>query len=196
MYHISCDKRSQRSCERICESTLALLGTKEFRKITIADACAASGVSRTTFYRLFDRIEDVLEYQCDLVFDRIAAKAVTAHVRTTKEFIILFLQEWLDQPELLHALAGGNLLYIVHQSRMKHDDPMQDILSDPSIPPEEIDYIANMQMALVSAILKTWQSHGEEESPEQVYDRVTGAIRVLAQHMPAARATLTQRAQP
>lgn len=63
MYHIKNDKRAQASTELICAGLLACMKEKPFARITITDVQRASTVSRSTFYRNFDCLEDVLALQ-------------------------------------------------------------------------------------------------------------------------------------
>ena len=66
MYHIKHDKRAQASTELICAGLLVCMKEKPFARITITDVQRASTVSRSTFYRNFDCLEDVLALLCDL----------------------------------------------------------------------------------------------------------------------------------
>lgn len=69
MYHIKEDKRAKASVELICDGLKRCLKEKSFESVTISDIQRVSGVSRSTFYRNFDRIEDVLALMCDRVFE-------------------------------------------------------------------------------------------------------------------------------
>lgn len=69
MYHIKEDKRAQASVELICGGLKRCLKEKSFESVTISDIQRVSGVSRSTFYRNFDRMEDVLALMCDRVFE-------------------------------------------------------------------------------------------------------------------------------
>ena len=71
MYHIKRDKRALASVELICAGLLRLMARKPFEKITITDLQKESTVSRSTFYRNFDCLEDVLELLCDRGFQTI-----------------------------------------------------------------------------------------------------------------------------
>lgn len=62
MYHIKNDKRCQKSAARIGEAFRTVLAGKQLSEITVTDIQKASGVGRSTFYRLFDNIDDVLLY--------------------------------------------------------------------------------------------------------------------------------------
>ena len=73
MYHIKHDKRAESSVELICTAVLELLETKPLGEITVSDVQRRSTVSRSTFYRNFDSLEDVLALLCDRGFDEIAS---------------------------------------------------------------------------------------------------------------------------
>ena len=73
MYHIKNDKRAQTSAELICAGLLACMREKPFARITITDVQRASTVSRSTFYRNFDGLEDVLALLCDRGFQTVFA---------------------------------------------------------------------------------------------------------------------------
>ncbi|MBQ9663528.1 MAG: TetR/AcrR family transcriptional regulator [Oscillospiraceae bacterium] len=47
----------------------ALLQEKEFKDISVSELCSKSGVSRQTFYSLFETKENILLYQLDLIND-------------------------------------------------------------------------------------------------------------------------------
>ena len=74
MYHIKNDKRAQTSAELICAGLLACMREKPFARITITDVQRASTVSRSTFYRNFDGLEDVLALLCDRGFQTVFAE--------------------------------------------------------------------------------------------------------------------------
>lgn len=69
MYHIKHDKRAKASVELICAGLMDCLSQKSFAEITISDIQRSSTVSRSTFYRNFDCLEDVLSLMCDMVFE-------------------------------------------------------------------------------------------------------------------------------
>ena len=60
MYHISKDKRALQSSELIYNGLLECIKKKPFDQISVSDLQKASGVARSTFYRAFDNISDVL----------------------------------------------------------------------------------------------------------------------------------------
>ena len=74
MYHIKEDPRQKKSADLITEGMLSLLCDSALppqKTPTIADICRQAGVSRATFYRLFDSPDDILSYYFDTIFDNI-----------------------------------------------------------------------------------------------------------------------------
>ena len=62
MYHIKNDKRCLKSAERIGDALRSMLDEKPLSDITVTDIQRLSETGRSTFYRLFDNIDDVLLY--------------------------------------------------------------------------------------------------------------------------------------
>lgn len=67
MYHIKTDKRSQTSASQIVQGLQECLKTTPLKAVTVSDIHRVTGISRATFYRLFDTPEDVLIYQLDQI---------------------------------------------------------------------------------------------------------------------------------
>ena len=53
--------RSHPTYDRICEAMLDLMETRPFEEVSVTELCARAGVSRTSFYRHFDGVYEVLQ---------------------------------------------------------------------------------------------------------------------------------------
>lgn len=107
MYHIKEDKRAKASVELICDGLKRCLKEKSFESVTISDIQRVSGVSRSTFYRNFDRIEDVLALMCDRVF----VEAFLSDYANISEAVF---RTWFRHQELIETIVGidrGDMLY-------------------------------------------------------------------------------------
>lgn len=71
MYHIKQDKRSLSTAQTIENGIYECLKNKPLQEVTISDIHHVTGISRATFYRLFDTIEDVLLYMCDQYIEEV-----------------------------------------------------------------------------------------------------------------------------
>ena len=99
MYHIKEDKRAKASVELICDGLKRCLKEKSFESVTISDIQRVSGVSRSTFYRNFDRIEDVLALMCDRVFE----EAFLSDYANISEAVF---RTWFRHQELIETIVG------------------------------------------------------------------------------------------
>ena len=93
MYHIKSDRRSQASANELARGLNVCLKSMPLSTITVSDLHRITGISRATFYRLFDTIEDVLVYQCDQmltkVLDSWAGKEAPNAYEATRATILL-----------------------------------------------------------------------------------------------------------
>ena len=105
MYHIKNDKRARASTELICAGLLACMKEKPFARITITDVQRASTVSRSTFYRNFDCLEDVLALLCDRGFQAVFSEynALPPEQRGSRAKAVF--QYWFRNSAVLEALV-------------------------------------------------------------------------------------------
>ena len=71
MYHIPNDKRAVSSADNLEKALYELLTTRDMNEISVTDLCHASGVSRATFYRLYDNPTDILRHGLDNTMETI-----------------------------------------------------------------------------------------------------------------------------
>lgn len=62
MYHVHPDKRTQRSAGKLSDALTKLLESTPLQKVTVSALCREARVARTTFYRSFDNLEDVISW--------------------------------------------------------------------------------------------------------------------------------------
>lgn len=60
--YCGCNGIAQSSQTRIAGAMLALLERKPFSALTVSELCREAGVSRPTYYSLFDSMEEVIRY--------------------------------------------------------------------------------------------------------------------------------------
>ena len=95
MYHISTDKRAQKSAALIWQGMEQYLQEKPFHKLRISDINQKSYVSRATFYRLFDSLQDVLVYQCDRIYSQLEKAFRSNEIQTKQDFFLLLIEKWM-----------------------------------------------------------------------------------------------------
>ena len=160
MYHIKEDKRAKASVELICGGLKRCLKEKSFESVTISDIQRISGVSRSTFYRNFDRMEDVLALMCDRVFE----EAFASDYSNISEAVF---RTWFRHADMIEAVVGidrGDMLYASLRrctSRMRSGLPEW----GDAVP---LDYLASIIASSMMGIMITWVERGKKESEEEL----------------------------
>ena len=168
MYHIKPEKRTRASAQLITEAVLRLLEEKTFEQITITDVQRASSVSRSTFYRAFDRLEDVLELLCDRGF----AEAFRLNEGTIPEAVFRY---WSRNSLVLETLVRIHRTDILYNSFRRSASELEEMraLADDQ---RQFDYFASIICSGMMGILTAWVEHGKTESADEGLQQVYGAI--------------------
>ena len=171
MYHIKQDKRAQASVELICEGLKQCLKEKSFENISISDIQRVSGVSRSTFYRNFDRIEDVLALMCDSVFQ----EAFGAGYANISEAVFRTWFRHADMIETVVSIGRGDMLY---ESLRRCSDHWRR-----GIPGRRdaalFDYLVSIISSSMMGIMITWVERGCRESEEELTNMILQSFKAM-----------------
>ena len=181
MYHIKSDRRSQSSAEEIVRGLEVCLKTKPLKSITVSDIHRVTGISRATFYRLFDTPEDVMRYQ----FTRMAESAIEKHGEgwevSPEKMLETAIELGMQNNEFLKAVVSNgrfDLLYLYTEQNFRMLDEKNAILP-PNLEPIQREYVlSQLSMAMV-AILITWTRNGRKETAAEVVQHLKGYAQVL-----------------
>lgn len=171
MYHIKEDKRAQASVELICGGLRRCLKEKSFESVTISDIQRVSGVSRSTFYRNFDRMEDVLALMCDRVFE----EAFASDYSNISEAVF---GTWFRHADMIEAVVGigrGDMLYASLRrctSRMRSGLPES---GDAAL----LDYLASIIASSMMGIMITWVERGRKENEEELKGMILQSFKAM-----------------
>mgnify|MGYP004702003515 CR=1 FL=1 len=166
----------QVSAGLIISGLTTCLKAKDFNSITITDVQHVSGVGRSTFYRLFDNLSDVLMYQTDQLF---AAMITEQRVRkdiTSEKLMAFFVHQWLENTVLLETLVASQREDILLAGFENSFIDLEDfLLPDGHLDSISSDYFISFVAAVVVAGLKTWIKRGKIDPPEVLLAQVRQA---------------------
>lgn len=160
MYHIKEDKRAEKSVELICAGLLACLGQKAFSQISISDIQRASTVSRSTFYRNFDSLDDVLALLCDRGFDEILRGSSGA-------VNLAAFHYWYEHGQLLEAILSSGKTAVFTDSLRRcivRAGNAASLFADDA----RFDYFVSTVAHVMLGILAAWVDRGKKESEEEL----------------------------
>ena len=182
MYHIKPDKRAQASAECIAAGLVHCLQTTPLHAVTVSDLHRASGVSRATFYRLFDTVEDVLQYRLDQMIRQAAGAAGQQQHDTTRQLVEAMVQTGMEHHDFLKLLVDNGRLDLLYRyaSQMFAVPALTRSLCPPDTTPLEQQYLVNQLAMSIVATLITWERNGRKETAAQITQYLRKYIQSVA----------------
>ena len=173
MYHISNDKRAHQSSEMVYEALKHLMAKSPFSEINVTDLVHEAKIGRSTFYRLFDAIEDVLHYKADEAYALCAQnmKRILLDKNNSglsRSFFLPFFRYWYYNFEIIELLIRAKKEDILKQSFKKMVD---DLRSEyPEVEVKNYNYFIEIRAAVSIAILSEWVKTNRQLSPEELFE--------------------------
>lgn len=180
MFHISDDARSRRSAGAVCRALEVLLADRRLSEVSVSALAAAAGVSRTTFYRLFDTTSDVVAYQCQLIVEEALDAAVHANRGSTASAAAVVIARWTEHRALLLALSEAGRLDIVGEVHRANAERARGVIGAVGLDDDAARLLVDVISALIPIAVTEWVRRGGAESPEEVAARVCRAVRMAA----------------
>ncbi len=171
MYHIKNDKRSQTSARLICEAMERLLDNKTADKISITELQKESTVSRATFYRLFDRTEDVVAYMYAMKVQEVYSKYNELDEEDRPSLLYYFIEKIMENWRLFESIyAAGDLsmLFRIHQEDMPEIFHLK--IGEGGIRRDLYDYYSAMLTGIIIGGLIAWIQHDRKETAQEIYE--------------------------
>jgi len=169
MYHIKNDKRQQESVLRLIKGLTECLQTKKMPDIGVSQLCEVSGVSRSTFYRLFDTPIDLLEYTSNLYVEKAISDYSEEVFKTEEDFIMYSLLYWKNHTDILEAATNCKRLDIIRKSFEAHSELLLPILEN-QFNEIEMAYVQAGAAGLITSLLSLWIERGRRETPAQLFE--------------------------
>lgn len=185
MYHISKDKRSAASAELIYKGLLDCIKKKPFEQITISDLQKASGVARSTFYRSFDNLSDVLYWKCDSCFEEVLGNYAPSDFLDEFDLALHYFRYWMSHSDILELLIQINRQDIIYACHMKNAELIHARYEDlPSVKLSNAEkkYFMSIRTGFTISILTAWLKGGCEETPDEIMEILRRQLMLLARH--------------
>lgn len=179
MYHITDDKRAFKSAELIYNGLLRCLDTKSFDRITISDIQRTTSVARTTFYRCFDNISDVLYWRCNQCFEE-ALTIITNSVPNEKNLIRHYFAYWASHSDILSLLVKINrqdIIYSCHLNTAKALEQKFGTLL--GLDSTNARYFISIRTGITIGVLKAWIDGGQKETCDELLKIIENQYKFL-----------------
>ena len=100
----------------LTKALLSLLEEKKLNEITISELCSKAGLSRLSFYRNYDSMEEIIREHLSGITDSFLT-ASSANFRTTprEKFITLLFEHMYGIKDLVSLLIDNNLSHLLKE---------------------------------------------------------------------------------
>ena len=181
MYHIKNDQRAQRSAKTIYTTLASLMQEMPFERIRVRDIVLRGEIGRSTFYRNFDEIEDVLRMRCDHVFDELIAY-IMAHRQAAPYsgvggLLRPMLRYFYLHSDIIDLLLRANRIDILQESFRVRSRPIQvQFAQQMQASDEYIAYLAEVRLSVMIAIVTHWVKTGKRQAPDELADNLKAML--------------------
>lgn len=170
MYHIKSDKRSQASAAQIVRGLQECLKNTPLKAVTVSDIHRITGISRATFYRLFDTPEDVLVYQLDQMTENAVQAYQAGEELSAEELLEKTVNLGLQNHTFIKALVENgrhDLLFQYTEKSFRQLDARKQIFPAGMDQKEKNYVIAHLSMGMVASQI-TWARNGQKEAAKDI----------------------------
>lgn len=182
MYRIKNDQRALQSAEMLYDGLVKLMQEMPFDAIKVTDLVIASHVGRTTFYRHFDAIDDILRWRSDQTYDdmiQYVIEYVQNHGNPARVMLLKpVLQYFYLHSEIIELLIQANRLDIamasLNRAVMPHIAPaLASLANDEAF----LDYDMTIRIGIITNILVKWIADGKQPPPDELAGTLSRRIK-------------------
>jgi Transcriptional regulator len=180
MYHINEDQRSIQSKNMLYRALSEKLREKDFKSITIQEVVKSAQMGRSTFYRNFDHLEDVLLWKCDEAFqdlyrrilESISPRTVQAGVEKFP-FVLPFFRYWHADSEIIECLVAANRIDMIFSAFENTVKKLVLKLHPAALKlSPHFEYFLAFRSGAMIRILLQWIKQNKRLSPEELYQLI------------------------
>lgn len=171
-------KQKEQSRQMIEEALFALMGEKDYMKITVLEIVDRADVARRTFYRLYAHKEDVINCYFDRLCQEYQVKYAAMKSYDIRQIAAEYFSFWYRYREFLLLLHAHKLDYLLFD-RVSHVaiDVVKNRICDRELKEDkDLDYFVNYSAGGFLSLLYRWIRNGMKESPERYAKTVSRAV--------------------
>lgn len=177
MYHKNKDIRSQRSKEWIYQGLCKLIEKKPYKTITVTELITVAGVGRSTFYRNYDLIDDVIIERLDKEFSHFykyifeSNELVKFHL--SPQLFTPVFSYWQEDSQILELVIKADRLNLLNSIFMRYIDIIINKYGIFQMNRDELEYATVIISGIVQSVLVKWILDGKQLTPTQLTKIVT-----------------------
>lgn len=173
-----CNKTALSSQEQIADAFVDLLKHNSYSAISISGICKAAGVSRQTFYTLFESKENIILYELDRKHQFDPGQTCEKRCMDLKDLCREYSSYIIDKRDFLSLLVRNDIIYLMHECL--YDSFVSSPCFEPDRSEDYRSFIAEFIAGGLSGIAKMYVLRGRDMQESQlenlVYDLFSGRL--------------------
>lgn len=168
MFNRSKNPRVWRSLDKTATALFTLLREKDYGDITISEVCAKAGLTRKTFYRDFDSLDDVVDFA---VYARISEYIANPHPSSFQEYVYRFFAFCAERKEVLALFEKQHIYHLFVRSvatYLTESTYLKNLAISAGFNSENRDYFWKSLVQEECAFVEVWIQRGFRETPEEL----------------------------
>ena len=181
MYHIKDDKRSLQSSQWLFEALEQLMLEKRYSQIKVVDLVDKAKLGRSTFYRNFDNIDDVLRMKCDEKFQELKnyfKEYYKLDIPNNNSFLKPFLNYWYVNSSIIELIIKANRLDIIKESFSTMVNNYISLVPTPNpMLLNYSNYFIEIKLSVAIGILTEWIRNDKDISPDELSEIIISQLK-------------------
>ncbi|WP_212780171.1 TetR-like C-terminal domain-containing protein [Lactobacillus corticis] len=145
--------------------------------ISISQLTNEAQVGRSTFYRNFDELIDILTWKSDDSFSDVLKRYIDLPHNPEKMeylgFVRFIFNYWYNNSEVFEILISINRVDIIYKSFNRASPMVVEYMQEKGyyndeISPVERSYFLSMRISILIGTLSAWISGGKKEDPDEI----------------------------
>ncbi len=160
----------------ISNTLVELMKTRNYKSISISELCLASGVSRKTFYRNFEVIDDVLDFFLDHFAGELQHGSFDSP--TVEDQLRFFFSFCKENHAVLEIMYRNGLLFMLES---KFSILIRKILAESNIPLSDDEHMTQFIIGGLTFLVFHWAESSFAEDTESISKKALMILRRIYQ---------------
>lgn len=166
------NKTALTSQKQIADALTQLLRTNSYTSISISAICKEAGVSRQTFYSLFESKENIIIYELSKKHSFQPEETCCCKSMSLSDLCHAYSCYITDKKELLSLLVKNDIVYLMHECL--YDSLYSCTCFQPQAEGQRRAFLAEFFAGGLSGIVKIYITQGAEMSQKELEDTIYG----------------------
>jgi AcrR family transcriptional regulator len=168
MFNRSKNPRVWQSLDKTATALFALIHVKNYSDITISEVCLKAGLTRKTFYRDFDSLDDVIDFA---VYARMKDYIRNPDPESFEDYALQFFKFCAQRKEVLALFEKQGISHLLARSftnYLPESTYLKSLAVQVGFNSENRDYFWKSLVQQEVAFLEVWVQRGFKETPEEL----------------------------